>query len=245
MKLNEQMEMVDRFSMLVRPVITRRLNPTVRRLTGLTDLELKKGVPFTQAFHRFRKFLGKSVLLSWSMSDLYTLEANCVYYFGSPKLLGVNEYADLQVYCQDMLRLDSQNSLSLMSAAGQLGLVSGEKQTHRAADDAILAAGCMQKLYLRAALLCYIRWVGESFHEESARSIPLEELRTMLRGIYFNCGQCGSRVIRTRRWELKNKGFVSSFRCPHCDAFFDGRVSIRQKHDSIVTVKHILPKEEE
>ena len=57
-KLDDDMNEKEKFSMLIRPVVTKRLNSTVKRLTSIKDDELKNGVNFNYALSRFKRFLG-------------------------------------------------------------------------------------------------------------------------------------------------------------------------------------------
>ena len=248
-KLNEKMELIDTFSMLVRPVITRRLNPMVRRLTSLKDRDVKNGEPFTRAFRLFRRFLGDAVLLSWSKSDLSALSSNCAYYFGSERIPGVRLYADLQLYCQDMLRLEGKNSLSLLGAYQLLEPEDDRSQNHRASDDCLLAAECLRRLYLRAAMLCYLCQVDEAFytylHHQLSQPYSLEEYKSMLRGVHFTCPRCGCRSMRRGGWRLKGRGYAALFQCPSCSLEFHGKTSFRRKHDRPVLIKHLYTPEDE
>lgn len=248
-KLNEKMELIDTFSMLVRPTVTHRLNPMVKRLTSLKDKDVRNGEPFSKAFRLFRRFLGDGVLLSWSKSDLSVLSANCAYYFGSQTIPGVTLYADLQLYCQDMLRLDGNQSLSLLGACQLLEPENDRKQTHRATDDCLLAAVCFRRLYLRAAMLCYLCRVDDAFYvrlqHRSEHGSALEDYKNMLPKVHFTCPQCGCRSMRRGKWQLKGKGFAALFQCPSCSERFYGKASFRQKQEHLVLSKHLYTPDHE
>lgn len=243
-RLNEELEVTETFSTLVQPTITRRLNSAVKRLTGLTEPQLRTGMAFTKAFSQFRSFLGDSVLLSWSTSDLSVLEKNCEYYFGRPKIPSVKRYADLQQYCQDMLQMNGQNPLSLSAAATLLSVDFGEKQSHRAVDDCMLALSCMRRLYLPSAMICYICTVDDDFyaalHSQNSQHLSLEDIKQIIRGIHFTCPVCGRRCARKGRWELKNRSFTADFYCAYCSQGFTGKATVRHKGELITVVKHIV-----
>ena len=240
-RLDENMNETEEFSMLVRPVVTKRLNSTVKRLTAIKDSELKSGVNFNYALSKFRRFLGNSVLMSWSSSDISTLETNCEYFLGSSKLDFIDKYADLQAYCQDMLGLTEENSLSLMAAAQQMSVDTDAYKHHRAVDDCRIAAECLRKIYLRQAMMCYIRSGSElSAEKNSTRSyVSADEMFADIGNVHFNCRYCGRRCRRRRKWEWKNRYFVSEFECSVCENKFFGRVSYKLKDDNIIVNKRI------
>ena len=150
-KLDDDMNEKEKFSMLIRPVVTKRLNSTVKRLTSIKDDELKNGVNFNYALSRFKRFLGDAVLMSWSSSDISTLESNCEYFLGSPKLDFIDKYIDLQIYCQDMLGLTEENSLSLMTAAQKMSVDTDAYKHHRAVDEKAFPVRML--LWMRCSLI--------------------------------------------------------------------------------------------
>ena len=240
-KLDDDMNEKEKFSMLIRPVVTKRLNSTVKRLTAIKDSELKSGVNFNYALSKFRRFLGNSVLMSWSSSDISTLESNCEYFLGSPKLDFIDKYIDLQIYCQDMLGLTEENSLSLMTAAQKMSVDTDAYKHHRAVGDCRIAAECLRKVYLRQALMCYVR-SGKSLSGEKSVSRPyvtMDEMLADIGNVHFNCQLCGRRCRRRGKWEWKNRYFISEFECPACKNKFFGRVSYRLKDDRMIVIKRI------
>lgn len=57
-KLNEARHIVDRFSLMVKPVYFRVMNPNVQELTGIEGKMLDGGVPFAEAVARLREWAG-------------------------------------------------------------------------------------------------------------------------------------------------------------------------------------------
>ena len=55
-KYNSQMQCIGSFNRLIRPVLYKKIEPTVRKLTGLDIPILKRdGVPFSKAIKEFKK----------------------------------------------------------------------------------------------------------------------------------------------------------------------------------------------
>ena len=80
-KTDENMEIIDTFSMLITPQIGKKLSSHIQELTHLTNEELTSANnTFSHVIKCFEKFLGTGVLLTWSTSDILTLIENYNYY---------------------------------------------------------------------------------------------------------------------------------------------------------------------
>lgn len=76
-KLNEQMEVVDSFSQLIRPVHYAKLHPRIKRITHITQEEVDDAPEFAEALSRFAHFCGEEyVLLTWGCDDVSVLDQN-------------------------------------------------------------------------------------------------------------------------------------------------------------------------
>lgn len=250
-KLNENLDIIGQFSVLVRPEIGKRIRSSVKNLTSITNDDLKHGSPFNYAVNKFRKFVDGSVLMTWSTSDLVTLEANCSYYFGKPNIPFLKQYVDLQAYCQDMLGIKAKNSLGLVPAAELLGLDIEDIPHHRAVGDSIVAAKCFQELYFEPTFSAHLQ-NGESsafyerlnFHNTFITTLDNEAIDR--RKMFFNCNLCGARTEQQKEWEAKNKSFYAAFVCPYCGNHFKGKIQFKVKYDGIVPMKKVIvPKQKE
>ena len=67
-KLNDEMDIVDHFTMFIKPQYLPRMHKHVRELTGITSRELDHGVPFKTAMQHFQNWCGNEyMLLSWGV----------------------------------------------------------------------------------------------------------------------------------------------------------------------------------
>ncbi len=244
-KLNEKMELIGQFSVLVKPELTKRLRSRVQTLTSLTNDDLKRGCPFLYALNKFQKFMKNCVLMTWSTSDLTALESNCRYHVKSPRLPFIKKYVDLQMYCQEMMGINDKSPIGLVAAAEMLGLDVEDIPHHRAVGDSIVSAKCLQKLYSKGAMKAHIQKADcDEFYERlDFRSTYLYNLDNPLVDksvMHINCGVCGARANLQSPWESKNKSFYSSFVCPVCQNEFRAKIQFRVKYDGIVPVKKIL-----
>ena len=148
-KLDEQLNIIDKFSELVTPQISKKLNTHVAALTHITIDELNQSHnSFSHVMSKFRKFLGDGVLMSWSNSDILVLAENYRYFFGNDKMSFLKYYVNLQKYCQRAIGYtDRSHQMGLAACAEQLGLGFEDNSLHRAYNDAELTAECFKALY--------------------------------------------------------------------------------------------------
>ena len=80
-KLDENLDIKDQFTVLIKPQIYPKINPIVERITGITDEILDSCVNFEEAFQLFAKFAGtNSVIYTWGIDDIKSLFRNIVYF---------------------------------------------------------------------------------------------------------------------------------------------------------------------
>lgn len=244
-KLNDNMEIIGKFSCLIRPVLSTRLSSSVKTLTSLTFDELKKGVPFDYGYNKFRKFADGCVLMTWSTTDIDTLVANLAFHKKINTIPFMKHYADLQLYCHDMLGLSGKNALGLQSAEELLDLDTSDIPHHRALGDSIVTAMCFQKLYHPGAIKTYIQdstkqeFYDQIFFHSYVIEDP-DDLSFSLENIFFCCPECGTRCRQNGDFEPKLKGFSTDFICGRCGFAFIGRVQVRKKYDSVNISKKVI-----
>ncbi len=147
-KLDGDLRVIDTFRALVRPVISKEINPYVARLTSVKfeDIEDAPYI-FETALDEFADFLGDSVLMTWSTSDILALMDNKKYFMSSKNIEFIKSYCDLQRYCEYALGVASENRKLKLSACAELLEIEIGESLHSAYYDAQLAAVCFKKLY--------------------------------------------------------------------------------------------------
>lgn len=241
-KVNENLEKLDTFSMLVKPEIGKKLSSHIASLTHITNEELfEKGVSFLEAVKSFGTFSADSVILTWGTSDILTLMDNFNYYTGDSEIPFLKSYCNLQEYCEYMLDVHNPAAqLGLLNCAEMLGIKSDEEELHRAYTDAILSLKCLKKLYSKKKFAGYISDVDDEFYRKiTFKNKLITDINNPLidkSQLYFICEDCGIRVEQLTHFKVKNKNFVAKFRCPKCRKVFNGRISMRLKFDG-VTIK--------
>lgn len=238
-KVDEQLNIVDSFSMLVTPQIGKKLNTRVAQLTQISQQELMEvNNTFTHVLSKFRKFMGDSVLLSWGTSDILTLLENHRYYLAEDKLPYMTHYCNLQAYCEHMLEHnDKSHQMGLSTCAGLLGIDDNDMNLHRALSDAQLSLMCMKKLYKEHEFEKFVELADDEFYRKiTFKNTTIYDIKNPLidkKELYICCDKCGRKAWRKSKWTTKNKSFRAIFRCKKCKRDFEGRVFFRLRYDGV------------
>ena len=85
-KIDEDANVLDTFSIHLRPRIFRKLQHHIAKVTGLTQADLDKGEPIVQGLRRFMQWCGPDAeFAEWGMDDVPVLKQN-LYPVSSPHL---------------------------------------------------------------------------------------------------------------------------------------------------------------
>ena len=242
-KCDEHLNIIDTFSELVTPQISKKLNTHVSALTHITLEELKESNnTFSHVISKFRKFLGDDVLMTWSNSDILVLLENYRYFFGNDRISFLKYYVNLQKYCERALGYsDRSRQLGLSACAEMLDLHFEEDTLHRATADSELSAACFKALYDREPVDAYIYTCNEDFYQrlffKNYNICDLKDPLVDRKEMYFNCEICGKRALRRSKWRLKNRSFRANFRCLRCHKDFEGRIVFKKCYDHVEIVK--------
>ena len=139
-KTDENLNIIDRFEMLISPQIGKKLCSKVKKLTKITNEELREnGCTFMHAVSEFKKFCGDCVLVTWGTSDILALIENYMYYAHRPELPFLTSYCNVQDYCEKCLSVNDKSSqLGLSVCADMLAINFDVEEQHRAYADAEL-----------------------------------------------------------------------------------------------------------
>ena len=238
-KTDEELNIIDTFSMLITPQIGKKLNSKVAQLTHLTTEELTdSNNTFTHVLSKFKKFLSDSVLLTWGTSDILTLMENHYYYFGEKRLPFLSKYCNLQAYCEDILgHADASQQMGLSTCAQMLDISTKGLELHRALDDAKLSLNCLRKLYYFDRLLNKTELADSEFYRKiTFKNTVIYDIKNPLidkKELYVCCEKCQKKARRKSKWTVKNKSFRAQFRCSKCKRGFEGRITFRLKYEGV------------
>ena len=242
-RVNDKMEIVDTFSMLIKPQIGKKICDRVKRLTHINTDELSESRnTYNHVVKLFTAFSRNAVIITWGVTDIQTLIANNEYYNKNKTLSFLNEYINLQSYCEMCLkREDASKQMGLATAAELLNVEFDGNSLHNALDDSLLAYKCLKELYDEKKIKRFIQKAdGDFYNRICFKNIFVCDFDNPLidkRQFYALCPICGRKGRRLNRWQMKNKSFRAVFCCDACKIKFDGRVQFKLKYEGM-QVKH-------
>lgn len=245
-KVDESLNKLGEFSVLVKPEIGKKLSGHIAQLTHISNEELfNTGIGFLQACESFRSFCGDSVILTWGTSDILTLMDNYHYYTGDSEVKFLKKYCNLQEYCEYRLGVHNPASqLGLMNCAELIGIKSDENELHRACTDARLSLKCLKSTYDPEIFREYVFDADDEFYRKiTFKNKQITDINNPLvdkSQLYFICDECHIRAEQLTHFKVKNKNFVARFRCPKCRKIFTGKISMRLKFDGLSIQKKML-----
>lgn len=246
-KTDDNLNIIDRFEMLISPQIGKKLCSKVKKLTKITNEELREnGCTFMHAVSEFKKFCGDCVLVTWGTSDILALIENYMYYAHRPELPFLTSYCNVQDYCEKCLSVNDKSSqLGLSVCADMLAINFDVEEQHRAYADAELTLKCMKHFVEDYPIDDFIK--DATAHEFYDRLLYKNHFITDInnpeidkRSMRFNCDACGRQAARQANWKVKNKSFVAPFLCKKCGRKFTGKVSFKKKYDGVAVRKRIV-----
>lgn len=239
-KLNESLEELDSFSVIVKSQVGKRLQSRVKTLTHLTNEDIANGISFQKAVKQFSDWVGTedNTFLTWGDGDIRTLIKNCKYFLEQETLPFVRNYADAQKYCQAFTDVASASQqLGLSAAAEKLGIDPDAFPHHRALDDSRLTAACLRKVFdaekLRKYVVCcdadfYARLAFKPYYISDIRNPAIDK-----RAFYCLCDVCGGKLRQEKKWKHSNNTFRNVFYCKACDRKIRVSIRFKQLYDGV------------
>ncbi len=248
-KLDENCNIVDTFVSTVKSRLSKKLTRRFIELTGITNEQMREGVPLSKAVELYNQWAGKNTLtMTWSTSDLYTIIENCKYLLTPSTRFYIEKYADLQSYVQNEMRglgYDFQSQISLGNAAAMLGISAEGLELHKAKDDCLLSVALLKRFYNSQKMKTYIKDAAnpEFFRRLSFKSYTLSNIKDdkiKPENLIFKCDKCGQVSKCITGWKYRNGWFSANFRCVDCKRTYIGRVSFKKTYDNLIVKKKIV-----
>lgn len=246
-KTDENLNIIDTFSMLIKPQIGKKLNSRIKELTHITNEELETSHnTFQKVSACFEEFLGDAVLLTWGTSDIHALMENYGYYNKDNHPSFLKYYCDLQLYCEFALdKHDKGKQMGLSTCAELLNIDSDELTLHRALTDAELSLLCFKKLYDGEKIKKYIRKCDDEFYRKiTFRTCYITDINNPLidkSEMNFDCPKCNHKAKRKTKWTVKNRSFRANFLCENCGHEFMGRIVYKLRYEGLKVNKRAIP----
>lgn len=226
-RIDEDANVLDTFSIHLKPRIFRKLQHHIAKVTGLTQADLDKGAPIAQGLRRFMAWCGPNAeFAEWGMDDVPVLKQNLF-------LCNINEEApsvwyDLQqVFLREHPRKEGEG-MTLESVVTRLGIPT-DRPFHDALSDTLYTVDVCRSLDLRAGLAAY------PSEEESLREglcppgsntrdfrifrgyVERESWRIDPKVSEAACPVCGAVLRPDEAWLKRgSNGWYTLAQCPHC-----------------------------
>lgn len=239
LKVDENMKIIDEFSVLIKPKVSKKMNKYVEKLTHITMEELlNNGISFPKAMSLLKKFLSDSVLVTWSISDIKALSDNYKYFLGIKNLDFIKNFLDLQGYCQRAMKSQKDQKLGLSTTLKLLNIDLNENNIHHALYDSFLSYKCFCKLYNEDLIkLCTENCESSDFYRKinfkNSTISDLSETNIDINYIDFHCNLCGKKAVRLTDWKVKNKIFKAEYKCDNCRENFIAKIKFKKTYDGI------------
>ena len=244
-KLDDSLEITGRFHAVIKPVVSKKLSEIITNLTSITDEELEEGTTFSRAVSQLRRWIGsgKTVLLTWSTTDLLVLMENCRFFYGEQTIPFMHSYLDLQAYAQRRMGADMSQQMGLSRACEALGISEEGSDLHRALDDSLLTAQILMKVFEPASFEAAVSPASQEFYDRiTFKTTIISDIDSPLiqrSELRFACENCGRNLKRTSEWKFRNRAFFAEFHCAGCGKDYTGRIQFKQKYEGIDIKKRL------
>lgn len=245
-KFNDRFEVIDTFSMLITPQVSKKLSGKVKELTNISNEELvATGNTFTHVLSRFKKFLGRDMLMTWGVCDILALMENTDYYEKNNRIDFINAYCDIQHYCADMLGVYNEGrQLGLAPAAELLGLDISDIVQHRALQDSFLSMMIFKKLYNYSKFKSFVTNAQSLHYRLTFKPYYLTDIDDPLvkkEEFVMKCDKCGGKTRLLTDWSLRNKSFCAVLYCDRCKQKLSGRIKFKINYNGMSVKKKVMP----
>ena len=255
-KLDENMQPADEFTIDVKPVYFKRMHYKVKKLTGFDKERLAKGYSFRDAFEKFREWCGEDVtFLTWGCDDRGIMEQNIIIH--DLDWDWISDWINLQLI-YNMQTDGDKNQKSLATAMEHFN-IEQTRVAHDALGDAYNTALVCTKLDIAQGLAQYedaSRMLSLHTHKqqsgENKGPEPLEHL--VFPGyiskseafadselITLPCPDC-SKELSCQRWiNQGDQRYMNIYSCPDCGSYLL-RLKFRKHEDNTWAANRLVYK---
>lgn len=237
-KLDADLNTVDTFSELIKPVVSKKLRSRIKNLTHITNEDVRHGQPFSQVIKEFADWVGEDALImTWGDTDIRTLQTNFKHFLNNKNIEFITKYADLQKFCQCFINMENVQQAGLSYAAGCLQIDPEKYPHHRALDDSLLSAECFKKVFNADKLAEFIKACDKEFYArlDFKPYVIKDKNDPLIDKNLFNCfcDICGGKVEVKKKWKFMNQSFRGIFFCPNCNREFKVNLRVKKFYDRL------------
>jgi len=239
-KYNEKMEYLGSFVRYISPVIYKKMEPTVAKLTGINMKFLKEnGVKFKDAVADFKIFVGNdAILMSWGSQDAEIFRKNCNYFCKEQSPLFLSKFIDMQRYVTHILSENGSNQIGVKNAADKLLIPYEESKLHDALVDADISGKVFAKIFDEERIKKYI--IDASSKGSHFKDVPITDINNKLidKTVFkVRCPECGKPIRGRRSWKLSGSKFVTCQVCRKCKQRYFCSVEILKSYGNVIKYK--------
>ena len=246
-KLDENLNQVDTFSLFIKAQLGKKLHTRVKELTNISNDDISTGTPFSQAMAEFRKWSAgeNNVVLTWGDTDVRVLVENFRYFNGINFVPFLKNYVNLQNYAQAFMNISKADQIGLSTAAEKLGLNTEQYSLHRAIDDSFLTADIFRKIYNKQMISSYTHACDNAFYLKlSFKPKVITDINSPLidrSKMKCLCDVCGAGCERITDWRVMNQSFRAVFQCKNCKRKIRFTIRFKEYYDRVDIKSSTVP----
>lgn len=238
-KLNDELQVIDTFSIFIKAQLGKKLHSRVKELTNITNDDISTGKPFSQAMSMFRKWVSNepNIIMTWGDTDIRVMIENFRYFNGIGFIPFLSNYVNLQKYAQAFMNIPKAEQIGLSHAAEKLGIDFENYSLHRALDDSKLTADLFKTMYNKSMLDSYTHICDASFYTRlTFKPKPITDInsplidKTKMRCV---CDICGNPCDRVSEWKIVNHSFKAIFNCKKCKRKIRFLIRFKEYYDRV------------
>ena len=237
--VTEELEVIDTFSVIIRSQLIKKLSGRVKNLTHITNEDMMSGVSFQRAVSDFTKWIGSKncIFMSWGNSDIRVLYDNYSMFCKIKGIPFLTEYLDLQKYCQQFIVSATNQQISLVNAAIEMGIDISGCKFHCALEDSLLGLRCLKKCYNKDHLMNSSVICDEAFYQKlmfkASYITNINNPKIDKEKLKCKCDVCASYMNRMSDWKSINQTFSALFYCKNCERLVRYSVRFKEYYDKI------------
>ena len=237
--VNEDLEVIDTFSVIIRSQLIKKLSGRVKNLTHITNEDMSSGVSFQRAVSDFTRWIdGRNcVFMSWGNSDIRVLYDNYNMFCRVKGIPFLSQYVDLQKYCQAFIVSAGNQQIGLVNAAVEMGIDVSDCKFHRALEDSLLGLRCLKKCFNRDHLLNSATICDRAFYQKllfkSSYITSINNPKIDRSKMVCKCDKCGTMMKRMSDWKTVNQSFSALFFCKKCERLVNCSIKFKEYYDRI------------
>ncbi len=253
-KLDENLQPAEEFTIDVKPVYFKRMHYKVKKLTGFDKERLAKGYSFRDAFEKFREWCGdNAVFLTWGCDDRGIMEQNIIIH--DLDWDWIDDWINLQLI-YNMQTDGDKNQKSLSTAMEHFG-IEQTRVAHDALGDAYNTALICTKLDMDKGLSQYddasrilSLHTNKVKTEDNNGPEPIEHLVFPSYPskadafadpelVKLSCNKCGTELSSQRWINQGDQRYMNVYTCPDCGSYLV-RIKFRKHEDNTWSANRLI-----